>query len=70
MALVFVPKVLFIRQHAHDPREKEEDEWKNREKEREHMQVKKENEDLQKEISEVCNRNREDTSRVGGRTKA
>jgi hypothetical protein len=26
MALIFVPKVLFIRKHAHDPREKEDDE--------------------------------------------
>jgi hypothetical protein len=26
MALIFVPKVLFIRKHSHDPREKEDDE--------------------------------------------
>ena len=26
MALIMVPKIIFIRKHAHDPREKEDDE--------------------------------------------
>ena len=50
MGLVFVPKVLFIRKHAHDPREKEEDK---QEEERRYKEVVKENELLQKKVQEV-----------------
>ncbi len=53
MALVFVPKLLFIRKHAHDPRGREEDERCMQEQEREYKEVLKENEQLQKKLSEV-----------------
>jgi flagellar biosynthesis component FlhA len=53
MALVFVPKVIFIRKHAHDPREKEEDEKNKREEEKRYKEVVKENEMLQKKVQEV-----------------
>ena len=53
MALVFVPKIVFIRKHAHDPREREEDERESREQEMQYKQVLKENEALQKKIQEV-----------------
>ena len=56
MALVFVPKVLFIRKHAHDPREKEDDEKTKREEERKYKEVVKENEDLQEKVKEVRGR--------------
>ena len=50
MGLVFVPKILFIRKHAHDPREREEDK---QEEERRYKEVVKENELLQKKVQEV-----------------
>jgi hypothetical protein len=53
MALVFVPKIVFIRKHAHDPREKEEDEQNMLEQEREYKEVVKDNENLQKKLKEV-----------------
>ena len=53
MALIFVPKLLFIRKHAHDPREKEEDEKNMLEQEKEYREVQKENEQLQKKLAEV-----------------
>ncbi len=55
MGLVFVPKLLFIRKHAHDPRERggEEDERRTREEEREHREVLRDNEGLQKKLKEV-----------------
>ena len=57
MALVFVPKVVFIVQHpGHDPREREdEDEKKKQEQEAKLKKVLKENERLQKSIAEVRN---------------
>ena len=56
MALVFVPKVVFIVQHpGHDPREKQEDddERKKQEQEAKLKNILKENEALQKDIAEV-----------------
>jgi hypothetical protein len=53
MALIFVPKVLFIRKHAHDPREKEDDERENAEQEQRYKDILRENESLQKRIAEV-----------------
>ena len=50
MGLVFVPKILFIRKHAHDPREREEDK---KEEERRYKEIVKENELLQKKVQEV-----------------
>eukprot|EP00090_Calanus_glacialis_P036355 TRINITY_DN6204_c0_g1_i1.p1 TRINITY_DN6204_c0_g1~~TRINITY_DN6204_c0_g1_i1.p1 ORF type:complete len:896 (-),score=194.35 TRINITY_DN6204_c0_g1_i1:234-2846(-) len=54
MALVFVPKVVFIVQHpGHDPREREdEDEKKKQEQEMKLKKILKENEELQKDIAE------------------
>ena len=54
MALIFFPKITFIRQHAHDPREKEDDEKENAEQERKYRELLKINEDLQKKVAEVC----------------
>merc|ERR1719415_142262 len=53
MALVFVPKVVFIIQHpGHDPREREdEDEKKKLEQESKLKKLLKENEELQKDIA-------------------
>lgn len=55
MGLVFVPKLLFIRRHAHDPRERggEEEERKAKEEEREHREVLRDNETLKKKLEEV-----------------
>ncbi len=53
MGLVFVPKVLFVRKHAHDPREKEDDERDLAEQERQYREVIKENETMQKQLTEV-----------------
>jgi hypothetical protein len=53
MALIFVPKVLFIRKHAHDPREKEDDERETAEQEQRYKDILRENESLQKRIAEV-----------------
>ena len=53
MALIFIPKITFIRQHAHDPREKEDDEKENAEQERKYRELLKINEDLQKKVAEV-----------------
>ena len=53
MALIFVPKVLFIRKHAHDPREKEDDERENAEQEQRYKDILRDNETLQKRIAEV-----------------
>ena len=50
MGLVFVPKILFIRKHAHDPREREEDK---KEEERRYKEIVKENELMQKKVQEV-----------------
>merc|ERR1711879_315834 len=47
MALIFIPKITFIRQHAHDPREKED-----AEQERKYRELLKINEDLQKKVAE------------------
>jgi gamma-aminobutyric acid type B receptor len=54
MALVFVPKVVFIVQHpGHDPREREdEDEKKKQEQEMKLKKILKENEELQKSIAD------------------
>jgi len=52
MALIFIPKITFIRQHAHDPREKEDDEKENAEQERKYRELLKINEDLQKKVAE------------------
>lgn len=61
MALVFVPKIVFIRKHAHDPREKEEDEKNMLEQEREYKEVVKDNELLQKKLKEVSNERKKKT---------
>ena len=53
MALIFIPKITFIRQHAHDPREKEDDEKENAEQERKYRELLKINEVLQKKVAEV-----------------
>lgn len=53
MALIFVPKLVFIRKHAHDPREKEDNEIANRELELEHKEIMKENEALEVKLKEV-----------------
>ena len=53
MALIMVPKMLFIRKHAHDPREKEDDERDTAEQELKYREVIRENESLQKNIAEV-----------------
>jgi len=53
MALVFVPKVVFIFQHpGHDPREREDEDVKKKQQEEKLKKIKKENEELQKEIAE------------------
>ncbi|XP_040570916.2 LOW QUALITY PROTEIN: gamma-aminobutyric acid type B receptor subunit 1-like [Lepeophtheirus salmonis] len=52
MALIFVPKIHFIHQHAHDPREKEDDEKNTAEQELKYKNILKENEDLQKKIAD------------------
>ena len=53
MALIMIPKMLFIRKHAHDPREKEDDERDTAEQELKYREVIRENETLQKTIAEV-----------------
>ena len=53
MALIFAPKLLFIRKHAHDPREREEDERNMKEQEKEYKETLRENEQLQKKLTEV-----------------
>lgn len=53
MALVFIPKIVFIRQHAHDPREKEDDERENAEQEQRYRELLKANEELQRKVAEV-----------------
>ena len=53
MGLVFVPKVLFIRQHSHDPREKEESQYMSKEQEDECKQLNQDNEVLRKKLKEV-----------------
>ena len=55
MALIMVPKIIFIRKHAHDPREKEDDEKEEKEQELKYREVIRENETLQKSIAEVMN---------------
>lgn len=52
MALIYVPKILFIRKHAHDPREKEESEVVNRQMEQEHKKVNADNEVLKMSLKE------------------
>merc|ERR1712106_1271216 len=66
MALVFVPKVVFIVQHpGHDPREREdEDEKKKQEEEMKLKKILKENEELQKEIAEREEREAKDAERL------
>ena len=56
MALIMVPKIIFIRKHAHDPREKEDDEKEEKEQELKYREVIRENETLQKSIAEVMNK--------------
>lgn len=53
MGVVFLPKVVFIRQHAHDPREKEDDERENAEQELRYRELLKANEELQRKVAEV-----------------
>ena len=53
MALIMAPKILFIRKHAHDPREKEDDEKDTAELELKYREILRENENFQKKISEV-----------------
>ena len=53
MALIMVPKIIFIRKHAHDPREKEDDEKDTAELELKYREILRENENFQKKISEV-----------------
>lgn len=53
MALIFVPKIVFIRKHAHDPREKEDDEQENKEQEKQYKTILKDNENMQEKIKEV-----------------
>ena len=53
MALIMVPKIVFIRKHAHDPREKEDDERDTAEQELKYREILRENESLQKKISDV-----------------
>jgi len=53
MALVFIPKIIFIRQHAHDPREKEDDEKENAEQEIKYKELLKANEELQRKVADV-----------------
>ena len=53
MALIMVPKILFIRKHAHDPREKEDDEKDTAELELKYREILRENENFQKKISQV-----------------
>merc|ERR1719412_449894 len=52
MALIFIPKITFIRQHAHDPREKEDDEKENAEQEIRYRELLKANEELQRKVAE------------------
>lgn len=53
MGLVFVPKILFIRKHSHDPREKEESQYMSKEQEEECKQLNMDNETLRKKLKEV-----------------
>ena len=53
MALVFIPKIIFIRAHAHDPREKEDDERDVAEQELRLRELLKANEELQRKVAEV-----------------
>ena len=53
MALIMAPKIIFIRKHAHDPREKEDDEKDTAELELKYREILRENENFQKKISEV-----------------
>lgn len=53
MALVFVPKIVFIRKHAHDPREKEDDEKFNAEQELQYKELVRDNDVLKHKIGEV-----------------
>ena len=55
MALIMAPKIIFIRKHAHDPREKEDDEKDTAELELKYREILRENENFQKKISEVSN---------------
>ena len=55
MVLIMVPKIIFIRKHAHDPREKEDDEKDTAELELKYRETLRENENFQKKISEVSN---------------
>jgi len=52
MALVFIPKIIFIRAHAHDPREKEDDERDVAEQELRLRELLKANEELQRKVAE------------------
>jgi hypothetical protein len=61
MALVFIPKIMFIRQHAHDPREKEDDEKENAEQELKYMELLRANEELQRKVGDVRTGLRENT---------
>ena len=53
MALIMAPKIIFMRKHAHDPREKEDDEKDTAELELKYREILRENENFQKKISEV-----------------
>ncbi len=52
MALIFLPKIVFIRQHAHDPREKEDNEKENAEQETRYRELLKANEELQRKVAD------------------
>ena len=45
--------MIFIRQHAHDPREKEDDERETAEQELRYRELLKANEELQRKVAEV-----------------
>ena len=53
MALIFIPKVLFIRAHSHDPREKEDNERETAEQELRYRDLLKANEELQRKVAEA-----------------
>lgn len=52
MALVFMPKIIYVRKHSHDPREKEDDERENALAELQYRELLKANEELQRKVAE------------------
>ena len=53
MALVFLPKIMYVRKHSHDPREKEDDERETALQELQYRELLKANEELQRKVAEV-----------------